>query len=152
MSASSGSRTKGKRLVIHFDEARGFFGDVAIDGGNGCYGVAREANRVGEDVTLVARIAAAPDDVAVFAGDDLLDAGERQCFRNVHAADVGMRMRAAQDSRVEHAGEMDVAGVSGGAGDALAGVDARRCVAHGLERVHALVLPVAVDAASTAST
>ena len=44
-----------------------------------------------------------------------------------------MRMWTAQDARVQHAVQVDVARVGGAAGCALAGVDALRCVSHGLE-------------------
>ncbi len=49
---------------------------------------------------------------------------------------MGVRVRAAEDARVEHPGQMNVAGIGGRAGDALDGVDARRSVADGFQRIH----------------
>ena len=49
-------------------------------------------------------------------GDDCLDAGQRQRFADVDAADVGVGVRAAQDAAVQEARQLQVGAVEGTAG------------------------------------
>ena len=132
-----------QHLVVDRDQPQRFFGDVAIDGRDRRDRLADEAHRVVERVApllgdlldlVVVLLAAgdrpgAPDDLAVLVRDDRLHAGQRARLRRVDATDARVRMRAAQHARVEHARQLDVAGVGRLAGDALDGVDARRRVA-----------------------
>ena len=60
----------------------------------------------------------------IFAGEDEMDAGMRQGAREIDAANARVRMRGAEELAVEHAGENDVVGKAGLAGDFGAGVDA----------------------------
>ena len=52
-----------------------------------------------------------PGGIEVLAGDDGHDAGHRQRFRGVDVQDLGVRVRAAHDVEVEHAGQVDVVDV-----------------------------------------
>ncbi len=81
--------------------------------------------------TLLRVLAARPDHATVFVGDDGFDARELKRLGDVDAADARVRVRAAEDARVKHPGQMNVAGIGGRAGDALDGVDAGRGVADG---------------------
>jgi hypothetical protein len=44
-------------------------------------------------------------------GDDRVDAGDRQCRRDLDAADAAVRDRAAQDCGVQHAGAHEIADI-----------------------------------------
>ena len=118
-----------------------------------CYRIASEADRIVEQIAFVLGVATAPNNIAIFVREHRFNAWQRQSLRYIDTADAGMGMRAAENARVEHTGQMDVAGVVGFAGDTLERVHARGGMADGFERVHA-VLPSALapDAASTAST
>ena len=96
-------------------------------------GVAGEADRIVEEISFVPRVAARPDDAAVFVCGDGFDAGQRERARRVDAADPGVRVRTPEHACVEHAGEMHVAGVGRRAGDAFRTVDPRRHVTHGVQ-------------------
>ena len=87
-------------------------------------------------------------------GDDGKDAGQGFGTRGIDAADAGVRMRAAQHLGVHHAGEAEVGGVDGLAGDALPGIDAGHALADDLElslvRGHGSQRPGAAAAATAA--
>jgi hypothetical protein len=134
-----GVEHEGQRLVLHVDEPRSFFGDVAVNGCDGGHRVAGEAHRVIEKVAPVARIAGGPYYRAILVGDDGFDTRQREGARTGDAADSRVRMRAAQDARVEHSRKAEIAGVNGGPGYALDGVDARLGAADGFERGHAFL-------------
>ena len=60
-----------------------------------------------------------------------------------------MRVRAAQDPAVEHAGELDVVGVHGDTGDLGGGVHPGQRLADDPEPAHRPLLPAASWTAST---
>ena len=138
---------EGEHFVIDGDVLQGFFGGVAIDGGYGGDGLTREADGIvkriaalfGDLLDVLGVLASAgpragaEDVFAVLVGDDGFDAGQGLGLRGVDTADARVRVGAAQDARVEHAGKVDVERVRGLAGDALAGVDAGGGVANGFE-------------------
>ena len=139
---------KRQRLVLHRDQEERFFRDVTIDRRDRRHRFADEADRVVEGVAamdgdllhvLVVLLAArdgprAPDEAAVLVRDDGLHAGKRERLRRVDAADPGVRVRAPQHPRVQHAGQRHVAGVDRLPGDALDRVDAGRRMSYDIQR------------------
>src|SRR5438876_12292446 len=112
-------------FVIDAYQAHRFFGGVAIDGRDGSHGIAGESYRVVEQIAFIARVAARPDYVAILARENRRDAWHGQSLGNIHATDASVGVRAAEHASVEHSRKTDIAGVSGRAGDALDGIDAR---------------------------
>ncbi len=100
---------KGQRFIVDIDQPDGVFGHVPVYGCHRCNGIAREADGVVEQVPLVLGIAAAPDHIAILVRQHRLHAGQRQRFRCVDPADARVRMWAAQNARVQHPGQMEIA-------------------------------------------
>ena len=77
-------------------------------------------------------------------------------FRGIDAGDLCVGNRTAQNARVKHAGELDVAGVLRLARYALIGIDSRSCLADNGKfffcLCHGDLLYRAFAAASTAAT
>ena len=106
----------GQDLVVHRDERQGFARQPDArgrDGGNGVSVVEGLAARhdVGEHRPQV-RIAAGQVG-EVGAGDDRLDAVERERPGGVDRTDARMRMRAAQDCTHQHAGSRHIGAEAG---------------------------------------
>ncbi len=132
-----------QRLVVDRNQLQGLFGRVTIDRGDRRHRLADESHGIVErvpavlrdllDLFVVLRAAGngpgAPEDRAVVVRDDRLHAGHGQRLRRVDPDDARVRMRASQDARVEHAGQLDVAAVGRLACRPLDRVDAMRGVA-----------------------
>ena len=126
-----------EHFVVDGDEIERFFGHMPIDGGDGRDRVADEPDGVVEDVAALRRDfldvvvvlraagnrSGAPPDRCVVVRDDRFDARQRGGLRRIDAADAGVRMRTAQDARVQHARQADVARIGRLAGDTFDGVD-----------------------------
>ena len=110
-----------QRLVLDLDQAQGVLGDLLGVGGDGRHLVADVADGLVEEHgcprTRRSR--------ALRAAEDGPDAGQRLGLRGVDALDPRVRVRAAQDPGVELAGQADVVGVLGAAGDFQVALDAR---------------------------
>ncbi len=129
-------------LPIDVDERQRFFGHVAIDRGYRGHRLADVAHRVVEHVADVLgdvlgsiAVLPAPGDraraVDVLVGlvsHDGAHARKRLGSGDVDATDARVRMRTPQDTRIQHAGDSDVARIRGLSGDALIRVDARHVV------------------------
>src|SRR5439155_3192157 len=137
-----------QQLVVDRDALQRLFGDLTIDGGDRSNGFPRETHRIVERVAalpgdlldLVVVLLAAgnrsrpPHHVAVLVRDDRLHAGERTRPGHVDASDPRMRMRTAEHARVQHARQLDVAGVDRLAADPFHGVDAWRGTTNDAQR------------------
>ena len=103
---------RGQRLVLHVDQLEGVAGGVVVLGHHERHLLALEADLVGgQHGLLVAGQGWHPGQTALFhglAGEDRLDL--RVCLGRdgVDGHDPGVRVRAAQDRAVEHAGELHV--------------------------------------------
>ncbi len=128
----------GQLLVVDLDQVAGVLGDVAVLGDHGRDGLAVVAHLLDRDHVLDDRAGAERRQRRrvlgdVLAGDDANDAGQRLGRRRVDRDDLRVRVRAAHDRRVRHAGQLDVVEVA-----ALAAQEARV-----LDAVDALAEPAA---------
>ncbi len=130
-----------QRFVGDVDQLERVFRRMTIDSSDRGDRLADEAYGIVErtpsmlrdllDLFLILRAAGdrsrTPDDVAaVFVREHCFHAGQRERFRRVDLHDPRVRMRTAQDARVQHPGQTHVAGVGRLPAHALDGVDARR--------------------------
>src|SRR5438128_10439455 len=111
---------------------------MTINGGDGCNRLANEAHRVVENVPALFRYlfdvvvvllpagdaAGAKDDLAVLVRQNRLHAGKSKRLRSIDTADPRVRMRAAQDARIEHSRKLNIVGVCSLAGYALDRINA----------------------------
>ena len=145
---------RGQRLVLHFDQAEGAVGGFLVDRHDSRDHVADIAHLVDRDDRLVAdrdAVVRVRQPFCVGAGYNRGDASQRFGAPGVNRADAGMRVRAAQHLRVQHAGQADIEGVASRTGDLLGAVERndRRAEPRGAT-VHQPALALA--AARTAST
>ena len=129
-------------LVLDFDQGDGVFRDVVVGGGDGGDGVALVEHLVGGDhvVEQPLEVGAALAGVDVLVGgagevgvgDHGEHAGQGTSLGGVDRLDLGVRMRAAEDAPVEHAGQGEVGPVLGRAGDFVNAVVADRAGADDL--------------------
>ena len=130
----------GQRIVLYIDQLQRRRSDVRVNGRN-------RGHRLADPEHLLARHVDERDVPEVMAGfaegkgrseryvDEVRSSDGRehalQCQRTRHvdADDAGMRLRAALDAPIDHAGSCEVGGVDGAAGYALAGVHAGEALA-----------------------
>ena len=115
-----------QRLVVDRDQRGAVLGRVAVAGHDGGHRLAREARlRPGQDRLLGldvgrqrrARAHAMPGEVRIGARHHRHDARSRRRARGLDAADPGVRVDAAHEGDVQHAGQLDVAHVPSPPGD-----------------------------------
>ena len=138
----------GQGLVIDLDERGGFGGGLGRLGGDGGHRVAHEAHAVdGEDGLVLQVDAGVQREIA--AGDHGAHARDGAGLRHIDAVDEGVGVRRADDVRVEHARELEVARVERGAGDLLDAIDAQRRVTDDMVLSHGVLpsLPARIAAA-----
>jgi hypothetical protein len=104
-----------QQLVLDADQLERRVGRVLVERRDRGDGIADEAHLVDRERVLVLR----PGDHAVLdrqvaPADHRVHARQRQRSRGVDAPDPGVRVRAAQRLRVQHARQGDVVGVDGG--------------------------------------
>ena len=122
----------GQHLVVDLDQLQRLLGDRLRRGGDGGDGVAvvqhlLARHHAARDVAEVDHQLAGGGDQdghvgEIVAGDDGLDAGQLLGGRGVDRADARVRVRGAQHLADELAGQVDVGGVAGAAGDLVDGV------------------------------
>ena len=112
-----GSKTGGQHFILDFDQVERGPGDVGRLGGDDGHAVAHVAHLVVER-DLIPRMRVGPglaarsvDDARdILVGQHGMHAGQRPRPAGVDARDAGMGMRAGQQGRVQHAGQIDVIG------------------------------------------
>src|SRR5206468_9423952 len=135
-------------FVIHLNETKSFFGDVPVDCSDSRYRFADEADRIVENVAALqgdlfdvvvvlqsaGNTAGTPDNLTILMREDRLHAWKSEGPGDIDAANSRVRMRAAEDARIKHAGELTIVCIGRFAGDTFQCVDARRRVADRLQR------------------
>ena len=137
--AVENAQHSGQRLVVDLDEAGGLHGGFRCLGSHRGDRIADKAHAVdGEDGLVLEVDARVQREIA--ASDDGADPGDGLGLLDVDAADNGVRVRRADDMRVEHPGELEISGVERGAGDLFQAIDAEWRVADDVVLSH-LTLP-----------
>ena len=112
---------RGQLLVLGLDQAQRLFGDVRIGGQHHRHRLAdvtdlvQRQDRLVVERRAVIRIGDQPENI--LAGDDAMHAGHLLRGTDVDRADAAVGDGAAEDFSVQHAGQDQVVGVFGAAGD-----------------------------------
>ena len=130
------SSVAGRIFVLDLDQVGGLVGDVLVLGGDDGDGRADLEDFFVEE-KAVGR-AAAQLHVAVFRGQvaavqNVTTPGKRLRFGRIDALDLGVRMRAAQRAREQHAGHAHVLSVLAEVGHDAEPVQSRNALADDLE-------------------
>jgi len=113
-----------ERLVLDHDQVERRCGDLLAPGGDGGNRVSDESHLVErQGVLVLAHGQDAEGDREVSPGEHRMHAVEREGTRDVNAPDTGVRLGGAQHLGEQHAGQEQVIGELGDAGDFRGGVD-----------------------------
>jgi len=144
-----------QRLVLRLDRGQGRLRGLEGDRGDRRHRLAHVADHVRGEDRLVLHRGAVADVGRVGRGDDRAHAGDARGARGVEPHQTGVRLRAAEDLAVEHAGQREVRRVDRAARHLARRVDARKRLAGDPgPGAHDATAPPAIRlaAASTAST
>jgi hypothetical protein len=135
-SAASGVSRAGELLVVDLDQVQRVARNLFAGRGDGRHLLAGEAHHLARQREAFLVVHAPGHRRPVGARHHRLHAGQRERLRRIDAHDAGVRVGAAQHLPVQHAGELDVAGILRASRHLGAGIDlghrgAQRGCTHG---------------------